>query len=111
MVSASGEGGGKLPPNDVNYTKGEGGGKRTMRSKLKGKGQIMERRKADDGELYTLKELRDYYGDAAQELWDAAEVPSQEPSVEPGKEDAKLPDEKPESEANETFNIEAKKEL
>ena len=28
---------------------------------------------ADDGEPYTLKEFRDYYGDEAQELWDAAD--------------------------------------
>ena len=65
---------------------------------------------ADDGEPYTLKEFRDYYGDEAQELWDAAEVHSKELSVEPAKEDAKLPDETPESKANETFNIEAMKE-
>ena len=65
---------------------------------------------ADDGELYTLKEFRDYYGNEAQELWDAVDVPSEEPAVEPAKEDAKLPDEKPESKANETFNIEAMKE-
>ena len=109
MVSSSGEGGGKLPPHDVNYLKGGGDGKRPKRGKF-GKGQIMERRKADDGELYTLKEFRDYYGDEAQELWDAAEVPSKEPSVEPVKEDAKQPDEKPKTEAKETFNIEAMKE-
>ena len=36
---------------------------------------------------------------------------SKKPSVEPAKEGAKLPDEKPESEAKETFNIEAIKEL
>ena len=73
----------------------------------------MERRMADDGEPYTLKEFRDSYGDEAQELWDAAKVYSKEPSVEPSKEDAedaKLPDEKPESEAEKTFNIEAMKE-
>ena len=37
MVSASGEGGGKLPPHDVNYIKGKGGGKRTTRRKIEGK--------------------------------------------------------------------------
>ena len=81
-----------------------------MKRQFKGKGQIMERRMADDGEQYTLKEFRDYYGDEAQELWDAAKVPSKEPSVEPVKEDAKQPDEKPKTEAKETFNIEAMKE-
>ena len=82
-----------------------------MKRQFKGKGQIMERRMADDGEQYTLKEFRDYYGDEAQELWDAAEVPSKEPSVEPVKEDAKQPDEKPKTEAKEkVFNIEAMKE-
>ena len=111
MVSSSGEGGGKLPPHDVNYIKGEGGGKRSMKRQFKGKGQIMERRMADDGELYTLKEFRDYYGDEAQELWDAAEVPSKEPLIKPAKEDAKQPDEKPKTEAKEkVFNIEAMKE-
>ena len=110
MVSSSGEGGGKLPPHDVNYIEGEGGDKRTMRRKPKGKGKIMERRMADDGEQYTLKEFRDYYGDEAQELWDAAEVPSKEPSVETAKEDAKQPDEEPESEDKKIFNIEAMKE-
>ena len=111
MVSSSGEGGGKLPPHDVNYLEGGGGGKRTTRRKIKGKGQITERRMADDGKPYTLKEFQDHYGDEAQEVWDAAEVHSKEPSVEPAKEDAKQPDEKPESEAKEkVFNIEAMKE-
>ena len=111
MVSSSGEGGGKLPPHDVNYIEGKGGDKCTMRRKPKGKGQIMERRMADDGEKYTLKEFRGYYGDEAQELWDAAEVLSKEPSVKPVKEDAKQPDEKPKTEAKEkVFNIEVMKE-
>ena len=65
---------------------------------------------ADDGEQYTLKEFRDYYGDEAQELWDAAEVPSKEPSVEPAKEDATQPNEEPESEDKKIFNIEAMNE-
>ena len=49
----------------------------------------MERRIADDVEPYTLKDFRDYYGDKAQELWDAAQAYSVGPSAEPAKEDGK----------------------